>query len=393
MTQYRPFGALKNKIAWVLVLIVGILGGVYLSLRTLSILRVTYIIHAPLSGPVPWSVRPDSHFSHYDVEVSDQRIPGPRGPIDVRLYTPRQRPNAPIVVFIHGMAPDGNRNELLSSISYRMAQMGLRVATPTIPELMHRLIRASSIPEIGAVVHWAAGISQEQVSLFGISFSGGLAVAAASQPGIASDVRLVFSLTGYNDITRLGRYYIGDGEIGPEGDREREIPGVWGTMLIAGQYLDEMVPAADLPQIQAVFDGKPGAEAKLTARQRSYLQNLQTVATPEMHARYIALLQRNRLEMDAISPHEQMQGLRAKLYVLHATEDRSIPREEAEWDIHDAPPSVEVHALITPDLQHATLNPEAPLREKIRIGIFLSRLLDDASRSAPLPPAEPPSAP
>jgi dienelactone hydrolase len=342
-----------------------------------------------MSGAIPLPVRLYSRFSHYDVAVSDQAIPGPHGSIDVLMYTPRQRPDAPIIVFIHGMAPDGNRNELLSSISYRMARIGLRVATPTIPELTHRLMRASSIPEIDAVVHWVAGVSKMQVSLFGISFSGGLAIAAASQPEIAPDVKLVFSLTGYNDITRLGHYYIGDGEAGPNGDSEQTVPGGWGTLLIAGQYMDEMVPAANLPAIQAALDGQPGAAEKLTAEQRTYLRDLQTVASPEMHRRYIELLDRHREEMDAVSPHEQMHGLRAKLYILHPSVDVSIPKEEAEWDVRDAPSSVEVHALITPYMQHATLGPKAPLREKIRIGIFLGHLLDDVSRSSRLPSTGP----
>jgi hypothetical protein len=108
-----------------------------------------------------------------------------------------------------------------------------------------------------------------------------------------------------------------------------------------------------------------------------------------MHRRYIELLDRHREEMDAVSPHEQMHGLRAKLYILHPSVDVSIPKEEAEWDVRDAPSSVEVHALITPYMQHATLGPKAPLREKIRIGIFLGHLLDDVSRSSRLPSTGP----
>lgn len=361
------------------------------AVRLYSLLRAASVIYGLSLTAPPLIVRAYTKFSRHIAAETDFSIPGKNGPVPLRVIYPRDHPNAPIVVLAHGLAPEGYRDGLLNVLAFRLAEIGLRVVIPNLSAEQHRLMRSSDTDDIGATIQWSTAISRQRVSLFGISFGGGLAIDTADRPEYAGLLKLVFSDAGYNSIDRLGHYYIGERVNRPDGRPYSESPPELGPLLMAFQYLGEMVPAQDVPVFTKVIfghalsqSGGPAPPDALTPSQRLLYDDLRTVGSPAMREKYHRLLERHRIELAAISPYRHMNGLRAPLYILHGLDDNSIPPGEAEWTLSEVPPGAEVHVLITPWITHAILRGHVSLREKIRIGNFVCQVLNAAFRPAPL---------
>ena len=307
------------------------------------------------------------------------------------MLTPTGLANAPIIVLVHGFAPAGNRDGFLNTLALRLCRDGLRVVMPSITSESSLRMSATALNDIDDTVSWSAKTSGQQVSLFGISFSGGPVIAAAAAPGYADYVKMIFCISGFNSIDRLGRYYLHDHVTGP--DQQPYGTAVPPTALapMALQYLDELVPANSVLSLrgplQAILAGDSEEEAarraSLTPEQSDQLKDLLSVNTQAMRDRYHALLDHHREELAAISPKGKIANVHGTLYILHGPADTTIPKGEAEWTQQEArPPHSRV--LITPWLNHATLDPHAPVWDKLRAGYFVSQMLETAKRPAPL---------
>jgi pimeloyl-ACP methyl ester carboxylesterase len=253
----------------------------------------------------------------------------------------------------------------------------------------------TAVAEVDDAIRWSALASGERVSLFGVSYSGGMVISAAAVPEFADYVKMIFCVSGYNSIDRLGRYYLHDDVRDPASQPYGDTAYVGALAPMANQYLDELVPASDIKPLAAAMQmiplGTPPDEAAraqhLTAPQREMLDDVLNVKTEEMRMRYHALLEHHRAELAEISPMGKINQVGGSLFVLHGYADPVIPRGEAEWTQHEISHKVNVEILITPWMHHALLDLHAPFREKIRVGYFMSQMLDAALRPSRLPPS------
>lgn len=383
---------LLRRDAWKLFLALVFIGALAAGcVRAFFLLRAASLIYGLSPTPTPLIVRAYSKVFGHTIAESDFSIPGTDGPVPVRMIFPRDNPNAPIVVLVHGLAPLGYRDELLSVLAERLAKIGLRVVVPNISAEQHRLMRPSDLDEIGSAIRWSVNASGQRVSLFGISFGGGLVIAAADTPQYAGMLKLVFSDAGYNSIERLGRYYIGERVYGPDGHPYPPwFPGS-GPLLIAFQYLDEMVPEQDVPIFHALIlgealnhSGGPAPPDILTPEQDRLYDDLRTAGSPEMREKYHRMLERHKSEMAVISPQGHMEGLRAPLFILHGLDDTSIPSGESLWTLHETAATKKVHVLISPWLSHAVLSGHVSFWTKLKVANFVGEVLHAAFESAPL---------
>ena len=254
-----------------------------------SLLRATSLIYSLSPVRPPLAVRAYMKFFRHPTGQTDFTVQGKNGPVPVRMVFPVDAPNAPMVVLVHGLAPDGNKDGLLNFVAFHMAEIGLRVVMPDIPGEQHRLMRASDLDDVGATIQWSAAASKQRVALFGISFGGGLAIATAEMPQYSNLVKVVFSDAGYNDIERLGRYYIGERVFGPDGRPYDESRPGSGPLLMAFQHLDEMVPADDVPAMKQLIlsealdhSGGPAPPKVLTPAQNQIYDDLRAVKNADI---------------------------------------------------------------------------------------------------------------
>lgn len=235
-------------------------------------------------------------------------------------------------------------------------------------------------------------MSGGKVSVFGISFSGGMVISAAANPDYTDYVKLVFCVSGYNSIDRLGRYYLHEDVRDPDSHRYTVTPPPNALAPMALQYLDELVQPADVAPLSAALrmivlfnrtiDTLPAGS--LTQEQHTLLDDVLSVKTPAMRLRYQAILERHRAELAAMSPMGKINQVHGSLYVLHGDTDRTIPSAEAEWTREEARHKSNARVLISPWIDHAVLVPQVSFREKLRVVHFVSEMLDEALHPVPL---------
>jgi dienelactone hydrolase len=343
----------------------------------------------------PLIIRAYSRAFRHPIVTTDQWIQGRGRPLELRVMAPKDLPNAPIIVLVHGFASNGIRNGLLNSFAQSLSQSGLKVVMPDIKsEKMLRIDRAA-VADVDDAIRWSAIGSGQKVSVFGISFSGGMVITAVANPEYTDYVKMTFCVSGYNSIERLGRYYLHDDVMGPDGKRYSGTPIQNALTPMALQYSDELVPPNEIEPLsdamrtmadQMGFSGS-SPTASLTSNQRVLLNDLINVRTPGMRARYHALLDRHRAELADISPMGKIPEVRGSLFVLHGYADETIPVGEAEWTRAEGIHLSNVKVLLTSWVNHCVLVPRASFQDKLQVVHFVSEMLDEALHPVPLPPA------
>ncbi len=338
-------------------------------------------------------LRAYDHFLGFHFTVTDTYIPGTLGPVQIRIYAPVGAKNPPPVILIHGFAPDGNKDGYLNAVAYRLASMGFLVTLPTIPAETHYAVRSSDMTVIGDAIRWTAQTAHQKVSLFGISFSGGLVIPAAAPPAVAKYVKLIFSISGYNNLDSIARYYIRERVNDPYGHPYLGTPP--GPLVIVSPYLDDLVPPNDALALgSAIFDQNRGnvspsdnpALRQMTPAEVNEFKELQTMQAPEMRRRYLHSLERHRAEIAAISPSSVLRQLQVPLYLLHGTHDPVFPEGEVEWTRQETAGKPDVHILVTPWLGHAFVGQPATLWQKFQVLNFCEGMFYRAARRIPIAP-------
>jgi pimeloyl-ACP methyl ester carboxylesterase len=264
---------------------------------------------------------------------------------------------------------------------------------PNLPAETHFEMRTADLRVIADTIRWTSETTGEKVSVLGASFGGGLAVAAALQPSVAQDVKLIFSLSGYYNLHSIARFYIHDQVYDPNGHPYSGEPP--GPLLILAQYLDELVPPNELKRLEAEmivlkrnqgfqFTDRDPSVADLTQTERHDLNQLQTVDTPEIHQRYMDILERHREDIAAMSPSGVVKGLNVPLYVLHGQDDRVLPEGDIEWMRKVLQGNPNAHILVTPWIGHAVIGQPATVRQKLDVARFGAEILRGISRSVSL---------
>ena len=328
----------------------------------------------------------------HDSVTTDFWIQGRRGPLQIRMMTPKDLPHAPIIVLVHGFAPTGVEDGGLNLLAGGLCRSGLRVVMPNVVSEEKIRINTTALSDVDDAIRWSAITSGEKVSVFGISFSGGMVISAAADPDYTDYVKMVFCVSGYNSIDRLGRYYLGDEMRKPDSSRYAVTPPPNALAPMALQYIDELVPPEEVSPLSEalrmiVFDHRSIDTLPagfLTPQQHARLDEVLRPTTPAMRRRYQAVLESHGAELAAMSPMGKINEVHGSLYLLHGTLDATIPSAEAEWTRKEALPKANAEIVISPWINHAVLVPQVPFREKIRVVYFVSKVLDEALHRVPL---------
>lgn len=293
--------------------------------------------------------------------VQDVTIPSSNGPIRARIYSPANNPDAPGLVFVHGLNHQGIDEIKMKRFARWQAASGIRVLTPDIPDLRAYRVKASSIDVMGESARWFAEKTGHPVTLMGVSFAGGMALMAAARPAYASSVKAVFVVGGYDDLRRVAHFYVTGTELRPDGTTQTIQPNPFGTRFMEYTDLALFVPPDDReaiePVLQAVlFDQRalvPEMESALLPAQRTELEYLLNSTPDKIELKEI--VDEDSAEMASVSPHGNLAGLSAKVFLLHGLDDHYIPSAEAEWTAHDLPSGKLGAMLITPIISHIML--------------------------------------
>ena len=327
--------------------------------------------------------------------AEDRVVPSRHGPVRARLYVPEGRPRRALLLApgVHAAGMDEAR---LVDFAGHLASRGYVVLTPDLPDFRRYHVTARTTDTIEDAALWLAtrsGVADNgRVGVVGISFAGGLAVAAAGRPALRDHVAFVLSVGGHGDLDRTLRFLC----TGVLDDGTRLVPHDYGVAIVLLAVAAELVPPAQVEGLrsgiltfleasQADTTNKPRAGA-LFDRARRMERDM-----AEPAALLLRLVNRRAVEASgplllpyvpalasdpALSPERSFPPA-APVYLLHGATDNVIPTLESRLLARHLERHTRVALLVTPLLTHAEARPSADLRETWKVVAFWAAVLDE----------------
>lgn len=316
-------------------------------------------------------------------------IPARGGPLRARLYRPgRRRPHT--VVLSAGVNPRGLDEPRLAAFARAIAERGVAVLTPELPDLVDFRVTPRLTDQIEDVACWVAArpdlAPEGQVGLVGVSFSGGLSVVAAGRPTLRDRVAFVVSLGGHGDLLRTLRF-LSTGVL-PDGSRRGAHD--YGLTVALHNVVPGLVPRDQVEPLRAglrkfllastiymtdqeagrrMFEESVAMERDLPAPSRQLLHDATTRDVAALGPIVIGKLP-DFASDPALSP-ERSPAPSAPVFLLHGQADTVIPPTEtaslSRWLARQHTP---VRALITPLISHAEVQAAPTAGDALRLVAF-----------------------
>ena len=205
--------------------------------------------------PVPWLVGKTLAVPITSVDI-DFPVAADRGATQIvraREYLPTSKPHAPALIVLHGVHHLGIDEPRLKTFAAAIANCGIRVLTPELPDIKDYHVDASSIRVIGESAQWFAHQTGSPVGVVGLSFSGGLTLLAAADPAYRPALKFVFAVGSQDSMGRVAEYYRTGHDPRPNGSTEVLQPHEYGPLVLEYEYLEDFVPARDIAAIRTVL--------------------------------------------------------------------------------------------------------------------------------------------
>jgi pimeloyl-ACP methyl ester carboxylesterase len=288
------------------------------------------------------------------------------------------------MVVVHGVHHLGVNEPRLMAFSRALAQSGIRVFTPELPDIADYQITHDSVDVIGAAAQHFSQQMGTPVGVLGLSFAGGESLLAAADPRYANSIAYVMSIGAHEDMHRIADFFVTGRIARPDGTVASLKPHEYGPLVLMYSHLDEFFPHPDtaaaheaLKQLlwEDVNDSKL-ATTKLSLPSQQKLARLYEHDSSIFNSEIKAATARHASEMATVSPHGQLQSLRRPVLLLHGAGDDVIPATEMLWLEKDIPENELRGALITPLLSHVDIAKEPPLREKLALVHLMAQLIE-----------------
>jgi pimeloyl-ACP methyl ester carboxylesterase len=272
----------------------------------------------------------------------------------------------------------------LVAFSRALAQSGIQVFTPELPDIADYQITHASVDIIGAAAEHFSEQIGAPVGVLGLSFAGGESLLAAADPRYANSIAFVMSVGAHEDMQRVADFFVTGQIARPDGSAVTLKPHEYGALVLMYSHLDEFFPAADnaaahealrLLLWEDVADSKIAAERLSFASQKK-MAHLYAHDSSIFDTDIQAATTRHAAEMAIVSPHGQLQSLRKPVLLLHGAGDDVIPATEMLWLAKDIPQDYLRGALITPLLSHVDVAKVPPLGEKLALVHLVAQLIE-----------------
>jgi dienelactone hydrolase len=302
--------------------------------------------------------------------VRDTRltVPSRAGDLPARLYEPAQASERPIML-VPGVHAAGVDEPRLDGFARNLAGMGHRVLSLGLPDLARYQLTTRTTDMIDDGAAWWRARADQPIGLIGISFGGGLAIAAASR---RSDVEWVLSFGGHGDLPRTLRYLC----TGVQPDGSTRPPHDYGVVIVLLGVADRLVPAdqvgplreailkfleashldmVDKPKAQVAFAEARTMTMALGEPARTFMTYVNTRDVTRLGPALLPHL--SELAGDpALSPSRSAPP-RATVYLLHGSDDNVIPAIESALLAADLRQrGGRVYQLSTPLITHAEVD-------------------------------------
>ena len=239
----------------------------------------------------------------------------------------------PALILVLGADPAAPEDERVERLTDSLARIGFAVLLTRSDELDGSLVLPLEIPRlVGAFEALAAHprVRADRIGYLGLSAGGSLAIVAAAQPEIASEVHLVVAIGPYYDASSLAAAVVSRSFRGPDGVEPWDVDRI--SRRVVRRTLLATLPEAERAAIAA--GEAPSSEAGVAVAGL-----LERPTLEDAEALLAALGPEQRAVLEAVSPRQQIAGLRAPLYLLHDRNDEFIPWVESEALVADYEPA------------------------------------------------------
>ena len=328
-------------------------------------LQAVAVLQLVSGKPVPAIV---GNLVAVPITTEDVTLHVESGDVRARLYLPENRPNAPALIVLHGVHHLGIDEPRLTSFAAAMASCGIRVLTPELPDIMDYHVGAASITTIGESVQWFSQRTGGPVGVMGLSFSGGLALIAAADPIFHPSFKFVFAVGSQDSMGRVVQYYRTGADARPTGADEILPAHEYGPLVIEYEYVQDFVPAADVPVIRSVlrahlYEDKAAeaeAESHLSDAQKAEAKELMDGYSPKTRAMIAAVSQKHTADMNELSPGPRLHTMTTPVYLLHGEADNIIPSAETLWMATELPQETLQAVLVSRVISHIDMDQGDP---------------------------------
>ena len=247
---------------------------------------------------------------------------------------PDRKQRAALVLFL-GVNPAGRDDERLVNLASALARAGFVVLVPWSENMAAKRVSPADVELLIAAFEYLTalpGVDRTRIGGAGFCIGSSLLVVAASDPRISADVSFINFFSGFFD----GRDYIKQFAAQRtfyDGTEEPWVP----DRLTTEVFTLLLIESLSLPSERAALDGHFTGGRPLT---ESALQGLSTEARAvhgllsgttleEAEALLREVPQRLLDAVDALSPSKHLDGLSARLLIMHDREDALAPVEES----------------------------------------------------------------
>lgn len=351
-------------------------------LRAASLLERVSNPHA--RGWIPnYDIHPvDSHDTTFDFRGK---------PLPARLYLPRGVAFAPGIVVVHGMHELGMNEPRLVNFARSLAASGFFVMTPQLPGIADYRVEAESADVIGSAARaFAQQLEVPKVGVFAISFSGGLALLAATDPQYAPVIGWIASIGGYYDLAHVLRFFATGEALRPDGTSERLQPHEYGPLIVIYDEPQDFFNAHDAPLAHEALklllhDQGKESEAwtqKMTPAGKQIMQEIYHKQRDSLAPAILAEIDKRREQLSAASPAGHLRFLQAPVLLLHGSDDTIIPPTEMLWLRQHIPEDDLVDALETPAIGHVDIGSKISMGERLALVHWMAMMIHTARAGA-----------
>ena len=325
-----------------------------------------------------------ANYDVHPVEVNDSSFDFRGRPIAARVYLPRGVGFAPGIVVVHGMHELGIDEPRLVSFARSLAASGFFVMTPLIPGIADYHVEAQSADVIGSAVQsFAHDLNVPRVGVMAISFSGGLALLAASDPQYASSFAWVASVGGYYDLAHVLRFFATGEAVRPDGSIEHLSPHEYGALIVIDDEPDDFFSSHDAPLAQdalkLLLAGHGKESEALTERMtpagKQVMQDIYHKQRSSLTPAILAEIDKRRDQLAAASPAGHLRFIRAPVLLLHGSDDTVIPPTEFLWLKRDIPEEQLAAALISSAINHVEVGGKPTLRDQLALVHWMAAMI------------------
>jgi dienelactone hydrolase len=295
------------------------------------------------AGPQPLTLlSPEPRRSSLPYRPSSEGAEGDLADLWLPEWASAERP-AGAILLVFGVNNLGRDHPAIVRVADALARTGVAVLVPDSRTLLEGRLEVGEIDGVVDAFRLLAArpeVDRGRLGIVGFSVGGSLALLAARDPSIASQVRWVNAFGAYADA----RTYLADVAAHAYPSRD-DAPVEWTPTPLAREVyltfvLDQVEDREDRDALEEAFSGPildghrpapdPPLRASLGTDAARAVHDLLTAAGLDEALEAIDRLPPESLAfIDAISPARHLAGMQADVYLMHETEDHHVPFVES----------------------------------------------------------------